>query len=348
MLQIVNHTPFEPAFSMFTDKNGRELVTVVLKAHLTLPEPGEAVTLHPEPCEVVTQDLHTGEPGQSSLLLANELVPEKTATDIALVGSAHAPADVATTQMTVAMAVGECRAQLLVTGNRTWKEDLSKATDPEPFVTMPITYERAFGGCSAPQEGKPPAYCAENPVGCGFAAKRGDARGAALPNIEHPEHPLTHWQQKPPVAGFGFIDASWQPRMSLVGTYDDAWQQNKAPLLPDDFNPDYFNAAHPDWVQQPFLSGGETVQLDGFHPDGPRNLRLPTVRPQLTFNLGGTGHPREAALWQVVFFPNENRFTMTWGANFAYGKMPSRLRHVDIVDTNHFFRNHQPPAKDRP
>lgn len=337
MLQIVNHTPLASAFSIFTDKTGAERVSLVVKAHLTLPAEGQAVTLHPEPCEVLVQDLYTGEPGQSSLLLAGELVLEKTATDVAVVGSAVAPGNVPVSQMPVSLTLGEQQHQVLVTGDRTWKQDLSGATDPEPFTTMPLTYERAFGGRSPQEEGKPPLYCAENPVGRGFAAKRAEARGAALPNLEAVDQPMTHWQQKPPVAGFGFIDTSWQPRMTLVGTYDETWQRNKAPLLPDDFDSDFFNAAHPTLVQQPFLTGGERVVLEGFHADGRQTCTLPKPRLQATFNLAGQKHPRDMDLWQVVFHPNEQRFTMSWGTSFAFGKQPARLRHVQIVDQHQFF-----------
>ncbi|CAM2011230.1 DUF2169 family type VI secretion system accessory protein [Acanthopleuribacter pedis] len=338
MLQIVNQTPLATGFSFFTDKTGAERVTLVVKAQLNLPADGEAVSLHPDPCEVLVQDLYHGEPGQSSLHLAGELVMEKTATDVALVGSAVAPGGIAVPQMPVSLTIGAQQHRLLVSGDRTWKQDLSGATEPVPFETMPITYERAFGGTLPPvKEDQAPAYCPENPVGTGFATKRAEARGAALPNIETIDQPLTHWQQKPPVAGFGFIDTSWQPRMALVGTYDETWQRNKAPLLPDDFNPDYFNAAHPDLIHQPFLQGGERVILDGFHADGPRTFTLPQLQLSAAFNLAGSKHPTAFDLWQVVFHPNQNRFTMAWGAGFAFGKMPSRLREVVIVDRNQFF-----------
>ena len=32
--------------------------------------------------------------------------------------------------------------------------------------------------------------------------------------------------------GFGFIAPHWEPRVGFAGTYDEAWQKNRAPHLP--------------------------------------------------------------------------------------------------------------------
>src|SRR4029079_1545920 len=102
-----------------------------------------------------------------------------------------------------------------------------------------------------------------NPAGTGFARIRG--RGAisarARPNLEDPTRLIKHPGDRPAPAGFGFIAPSWEPRRLFAGTYDKAWQRTRAPYLPDDFDPRYFHAAHPDLVCKRHLQGGEIIEV---------------------------------------------------------------------------------------
>ncbi len=68
---------------------------------------------------------------------------------------------------------------------------------PRPFASMPIVYERAFGG---------PAV-EDNPVGTGAVP------GSALPNVVDPQNP-----HRP--AGFGPIARHWGPRRRLLAGID--------------------------------------------------------------------------------------------------------------------------------
>ncbi|MBN3752380.1 DUF2169 domain-containing protein [Paraburkholderia sp. Tr-20389] len=44
-------------------------------------------------------------------------------------------------------------------------------------------------------------------------------------------------------AGFGAVGRSWVPRLQMAGTYDAKWQNERWPLLPDDFDFGYWNCA---------------------------------------------------------------------------------------------------------
>lgn len=47
-------------------------------------------------------------------------------------------------------------------------------------------------------------------------------------------------------AGFGVVGRSWAPRVAFTGTYDEHWQEERWPALPNDFDERYWNCAPQD------------------------------------------------------------------------------------------------------
>src|SRR5205823_929885 len=109
------------------------------------------------------------------------------------------------------------------------------------------------------------------PVGRGFVSNsaREDLAEVPLPNLEDPGALITRYQDRPAPAGFGFIAPGWEWRKKYAGTYDDAWLNGRCPLLPADFNPRFYNAAHPDLVSKEFFRGGERIHVTNVRKDGP-------------------------------------------------------------------------------
>ena len=77
---------------------------------------------------------------------------------------------------------------IAVFGDRDWIDQDSQlvATDPQPFTSMPLTYENAYGGKVKLEEGDLP--CAPNPMGKGYYLTAEQAHGQPLPNLEDPDH----------------------------------------------------------------------------------------------------------------------------------------------------------------
>ncbi len=69
-------------------------------------------------------------------------------------------------------------------------------------------------------------------------------------------HPIGSASDKPPPAGVGYVPA-WHPRATFAGTYDEAWRKKRAPYLPADFAPRFFQAAPQDGP------GGAPTDADG-------------------------------------------------------------------------------------
>lgn len=149
MLQIVNDTPCPAQLGLFTDHEGHQIASVVLKATLMLPgDDGGVCRLAREQLEVRTEPSYEGGVGKSSIRYPADLVPGKPGTDVVFVGHAHTPGHRRQTELIARLKVGALQRSIAVVGDRSWVTSLlgSAISAPQPFTTMPIVYERAFGG----------------------------------------------------------------------------------------------------------------------------------------------------------------------------------------------------------
>lgn len=153
----------------------------------------------------------------------------------------------------------------------------------------------SVAGIARPPDTKAHTFEPRNPVGVGFrASARNFEEGLRLPNLEDPAHPLKHFGQVVPPAGFGFISPHWQPRAALAGTYDETWSQQRSPLLPRDFDRRFFNAASPGLVASGYLRGAEPVLLTQVSRHGRLAFNLPAQPPpKVTVQLAASedAHP---------------------------------------------------------
>lgn len=110
-------------------------------------------------------------------------------------------------------------------------------------------------------------------------------------------------------AGFAPLDATSPERMAKAGTYDEAWQKERSPDPPLDFDPAYYNAAPLDQqLGEPF-AGGEAFTLENMHPEKTVLAgRLPRFRARVFVKLQD-GELREIAmrLETVQLFPAAER-----------------------------------------
>ena len=181
MWQVDNRTPFAADRVWVRDKDGAEVWLVALKCTFDILPDG-ATVISKEQLPVLHAPEHYGEPGKSSIKLESDLVRTKTTTDVIVVGNAHAPGGLPTSRMEVGIRVGSIKKLLHVYGDRTW--GTLGPTAPEPFVMMPLVYERAFGGVDGRSPDPDKDWEWRNPVGIGFAVSRENAYGTPVPNIE--------------------------------------------------------------------------------------------------------------------------------------------------------------------
>lgn len=277
---VDNGTPFtfEPLF--LADAEGRPLLVPVLKATYEITAHG--LTVAEEQVPLIAEGVFWGDPETSSYRYEPEGSLPKPATDVALVGTAMA-LETGTREMLVGFQVGPLKKGVRVFGDRVFYKAAGSIgmTEPAPFEAVPLRWERAFGGWdrSHPDE-KKHSVERRNPVGTGF---RGDHTrfedGLRCPNLEDPIKPFRGWGHRPPPACFGFTSPGWEPRLRYGGTYDAAWEEERAPLLPRDFDPRFLNAGAPGLVASGYLRGDEPVVVSGVTSAGGVSFRLPGVRP---------------------------------------------------------------------
>ena len=287
-MKIVKDTPIEIGWLVWQARPPRPSLTVVVKGTFDLVPAGEC-PLSGLQALLTGDEYHDGDVERSARY-ASDFALLKPRAECLLMGSYRAPGAVPVTAAAVAFRVGKVMKRLALVGDRHWKAGvLGGATDPLPFQTMPLCWERCFGGSGV----------AENPVGRGLAPLRASGQlPIALPNIESPTAMVRSAADRPDPAGAFPIAPTWPSRRAFGGTYDEAWQKTRWPFFPEDFDWGYFNAAPRDQQIEGYWRGDEEIELTGLHPAEPLiRCRLPGVRPRVFLHhTGADAGLREVAL----------------------------------------------------
>jgi hypothetical protein len=325
MWALKNQTSYQAERGWVVDKTGAKHWVVVVKGTFTIQPDGTAIPAD-EPVDPLLAPEYRGEPGKTSLKYDGDLTGPKPGTDVLVEGHAHSRK--AVTELPIAVTVGSKRKVLVVRGDRTWKKNMLGQlvmSDPEPFLKMPVTYERAFGGSDLEDpDPRRQKIDPKNPVGAGVAASKETLIGKAVPNIEHHTEP-----KDGSPAGYGAVASDWLPRRERAGTYDKAWMDSKRPLLPDDFSDRFYNCAPDDQQFTPHLRGGEPFEVVNMSPAGTIRGTLPRLFFAFTTVLGAQKIEHRAKLQTVIIEPDHPRLIMVWHTSLQCQKVDS-LEHTVI------------------
>jgi hypothetical protein len=320
--------------SVAPDKHGRDHCVVVVKGTFAIGDDGgPRLADAQEP--LVYADVHFGDPATTAIRYECDFAPSKPRTDILVNGAAHAPGGRAVDRLTVGLEIAGGRKELLIVGDRYWYIGAMGMgfSTPAPFVTMPITFDRAFGGMDDTRPGHGAAEL-RNLTGRGFwkHADRSRIEGTPLPNVEHPHHPLRSLGDTPPPVGFGVIGRGWQPRIGYAGTYDQRWLDEKFPFLPDDFDSQYFQSAPAD-QQVSGLRGGELIRCTNMTPEGVLETSVPAQDVPVEFSFRDRKERVEGRLDTLLLEPDKRRMMLTWRASIPLGRKLNALRAVNVGKT---------------
>lgn len=331
MPAVVNHTPFSAEVFGLLDAKAQEHLVLVVSASFVI-RPGQEPGVAEEQRKVRPVDEYRKDPASSSVLYPGDLALDKPAVDVVVNGQAYAPHGRKTETMAVGLRIADINKALLVSGDRFWKAGITGRvpSSPRPFVTMPVIYERAFGGGSKPSQSAPVEFEARNPVGVGIngAPPIDSAIETEVANIEYASSRVDSISSRPLPGGFGAIAPGWQPRVGYAGTYDDAWLKEQAPLLPHDFDPRFYQVAPGD-QQSRRVQGGEWVEVVGMTPDGGWRFPLPTL--DVPVHLAYRDRMGQGALKidTVLLEPDQYRLTLT--ARLAIPVIRNRAPLAQIV-----------------
>lgn len=311
MWQVDNRTPFAAERGWVRDRDGTEIWLVAVKCTFDIKPDGTTEVSKDQP-PVLRVPEYNGEPGKSSMKYESDLIRTKTTTDVIVVGHAYAPNGRPVEDLDVGFRVGSMQKVLRVFGDRRWTAFGPSA--PEPFLRMPLVYERAFGGVDRKSEHPERDWEWRNPVGTGFVVDRANLANVPLPNIEYPNKPFRSWDDRPTPAGFGAVGSHWQPRAGFAGTYDDTWMKERQPLLPMDFDERFFQCVPTDQQAPEFLCGGEPVVLLNLTRGGSLKFLLPrfSLGFETHFYIGESEVHRLRHLHTVILEPDFPRVSLVW------------------------------------
>lgn len=335
--EVDNRTPFQFAPVFVADEEGRPIVATIVKATLAIDARGTS-RLAAKQESVDFAGKYHGEPAKNSVRREPEVAFTKPGTDCVLQGHATSPRPA--TQIDVGFRVGPVTKMARVTGDRRWEPGLlgTKASPPQPFERLPLLWERAFGGWDrTPENEDHHQYEPQNPVGVGFVAKKGKLLpGAPLPNIEDPRDLLTSQGGRVQPVGFGFTGHHWQPRARLGGTFDEAWEKERAPRLPVDFDRRFFLAAAPGLSTATHLLGNEPVVVIGATPEGRWEFSLPGIEaPRCAVALRqGPVQDLRTALDTVIVDADLRQVVLLWRAFTTLRHGPHDVRAFTITAAN--------------
>jgi hypothetical protein len=316
-----------------TDKKGRTSCVVAVKGTFAV-NPDGSTHLADEQEPMVYADVHYGDPEVTSIKYECDFAPFKPATDIIVHGHAYSSTGQPVEEVSVGLAVRSTWKQVRVIGDRHWEGTAVHlhASRPVPFLTMPLLFERAFGGTDY-SHANPSHYGAElrNPIGVGFHMNDDDRaiRGSPLPNLEDPRSPITSWRDTPAPMGVGVVGRGWHPRIRYAGTYDDAWKENRFPFLPDDFDDRYFLSAPFD-QQVPFLEGGEPIWCRNMSPSHVFGFTVPRIDLPLLFRFRDRDVAGSPKLDTLIIEPEAQRVLIVWRASAPLGQKVQALREVVV------------------
>jgi hypothetical protein len=322
---LTNRTPYAAERTWTRDKTGAHHWLVAVKATFSVVD-NRKPSLADEQMPPLLAAEYVGEPGKSSLRYEADLTLLKPTTDVIVNGRAHAPRGKPTRHVLVGLRLGTIGKVLLVHGTRVYYSGPFGITPcpAVPFVTQPISYERAFGGTDTKDpDPKRHACDLRNPIGRGFAVRSRSLIHQPAFNVQYPGGNAS----KVGPAGFGAIASYWSPRLELAGTYDARWEKSNRPLLAENYDERFVQCAPTDQRPARRLRGGELVGLMNLTPEGRLRFALPEARPRCRTFFGKRKEEHDCHLSTVIIEPDHRRLLLVWQAD-----LPVAVRDIDHLD----------------
>jgi hypothetical protein len=310
------------AIEIVPGRNERDetVFSVIVKRSYTISESGAVARSTPDqPLRKTDSYYDQGSPDFATVEHEHELAACKAATDVVVIGRS-------------------CRYR---------SDGPPEFSEPLPFTSIPIRYERAYGGSDEQSVPDIPFHYPRNPLGTGVVLRnvRDVVDGLALPNVEDPDDLLTperviieepeRWPLQPLPAGFGWRQRNWYPRSALLGVLPPFLEPGtvtreeqmgllsrnhvalaKQVRLPT-FEARFNNGASYGMIFRQFTPG-DHVELTGFSPEPFPVFALPAEIPEISLDLGEGEQRLDARLHTLSICPDQRSLELVWGGALRY------------------------------
>jgi hypothetical protein len=247
----------------------------------------------------------------------------KQGVDVMLLGKAYPTGGSQGNRGRVLLQAGNVSYEIDVFGTRTWVRsgDRLVASDPEPFESIPLTWEYAYGGKSPVETGELPYH--SNPVGKGFYLSEEAAEGGELPNLENPQNPIKSWEDQPEPVGIAPLSRNSSLRIMNSAEFD---TESKPPRIKF-FKPSYFNNANPRLIMDFPVEPGTPFVAGGVLPDGgDLRFRLPKGSFHVYVQLADRPYAFPVHLDSVALFSERTSVVLGFRCCFKYRLVPLERR----------------------
>ena len=328
---------------------GEYILSVLLKRTYDIIPNGICIRAEADKA-LISGDVYWGDPMNSTIRYESDFIPFKPATDVVLNGTAYAPNGVPTSSCRVSLQVVDVCKQVLVIGDRVAryvKNGTPRFSDPLPFTTMELRYERAYGGIDVYSDKVTIYAYPRNLLGQGFVVTNFErcVENLALPNLEDPNDLLTperlclgeykRWEQQPFPAGLGCFPKTWLPRARLAGIMpadratEQELRQAYAQLVPAGQREAYVKNGLPDMdfrffnsasrgLAVPYLKGEERIVAENLSPEGMVSFQLPVDAPRMGLDIGSGAQELQTVLHTVMIRMDERQLDLVWRGALRY------------------------------
>lgn len=345
-MELINTSPVPVDFDIVGKlPDGSRAVILTAKATFRIEDNGQVRLEREAPLPLLNED----QPTELGLQPRDNLPRLDPAFEVMLLGMAYAPGGRATTEMRVALSVGDVRHEIDVIGERIWQGegDSASVSAAQAFETMPLTWERAFGGSQQvliDREAVLDVSFPMNSDGKGFdhisqARELGDAfqcpegypqfdATRPLPNLEMPGLRVTSWADAP-------LPVCWAPVPQSSGLIFERFTRSCEKRGEDHIllgAPEMHHRAHPDWVIDT-PDAGAVIRLEGACSQGVLEFRLPELRVVADFKDGERVRALELFPRSLVLLPEERQFYLTFRsvAKFDTRENETRVARIKLL-----------------
>ena len=350
-MELVNRTPLAAELMVGeADVVGRRRARLLAKATYRFDRNGSVLLDLSAPHPVRFSDEQT----DLGLLPRDDLPRPEGRFEVMLLGKAHAPGGRPTEQMDVSLSVDDVTRTMRVVGDRAWQgtPDCHAIDRPKPFVTMPLTWDRAFGGTTTVAVDRDAEVALShplNPEGKGFDvaphadqlagylnAPEGYPRwetARPLPNLENPDALIHGWHDAPE-------PWCWAPTSASAGT---AIHHVAAQLPPTELKrlanepkaaapllkAAHFCQCHPAWSVEPPRPGA-AVALCGLTPEQRTRFALPRTAVVADVTVGEQIVHLPLSACRLLLLPERRQFSLLFDGQVSYPFVPGQHRCVRL------------------
>jgi len=325
--QLSNNTPFAAHARFLRDHTSATHWCVWIKANFLVDQDGKVIWQKDIRSDLLITPHTTEIEGNSIILQESDLVLEKSATDITLSGYAVCP-PASDPPFLVSVSVDQWQKILQVNSHKVWRRMRGSQTLKQMHKEkIHIGWQNTFGG-SVKSDDKEFVF-EENPIGKGFVAEGDLPDEVVMPCLSYPGEDHARPSRSGRPASLLPVPKSWMPRRSFAGTYDQKWSKLRSPILPKDFNTEFYHSTTADQRFHGYIAGGEVVRLKNIHWHNEASAP-PFKLPHFVFNVkirfDGEWIDMTMKAHSLHIEPSEAKFSLTWGGSMPIGAISNDIK----------------------